>query len=107
VAFFEQCEFSYSVLLFLFAQPNVTHNLRQVITRSESKPLYAYADTFSSPFDSGNKDYYIASIFTHLHMQHKGELSLFGMLAQQFFLRGTHDYESRCGDGFLHPCTVF
>lgn len=54
---------------------------------NESKPLYAYTDTFSSLTDPGNKEYYLASIFTHLHLQQNGELNLFGMMTQQLFLR--------------------
>ena len=63
--------------------------MQQFITRTESKPLYAYADTFSHPSDNGNKDYYIASIFTHVHMQENGELNLAGMYREQFFLKGS------------------
>jgi len=70
------------------SEPNTAHELHQVIQRTESKPMYAYADTFASIMDSGNKEYYLASIFTHVHMQEKGELNLFGMISQQLFLRG-------------------
>ena len=68
------------------AEPNLTHEM-QVIPRVQSKPLYAYADSFASFADPANKDYYLASVFTHIHLQEKGELNLFGMLSQQFFLR--------------------
>ena len=69
------------------SEPNLDHDLQRVIKRTEVKPLYAYADTFSSLTDPGNKEYYLASIFTHIHMQRNGELNLFGMLSQQLFLR--------------------
>ena len=68
-------------------EPNLSHQMR-VIPRVESKPLYAYADTFASLMDPANKEYYIASQFTHIHLQNKGELNLFGLLSEQFFLRG-------------------
>jgi len=68
-------------------EPNLSHQM-QVIPRIESKPLYAYADTFASPMDPANKEYYLASQFTHIHLQNKGELNLFGLLSQHFFLRG-------------------
>lgn len=69
------------------SEPNLDHKLHQVIKRLESKPLYAYSDTFSSLMDPGNREYYLASIFSHIHCQKNGELNLFGMLAQQLFLR--------------------
>jgi signal peptide peptidase SppA len=67
-------------------EPNVTHEM-QVIPRVQSKPLYAYTDSFASLISPSNKDYYLASIFTHIHMQERGELNLFGMISQQFFIR--------------------
>lgn len=67
-------------------EPNFTYE-EQVIPRVQSKPLYAYADSMMSLVDPSNKEYYLASIFTHIHLQEKGELNLFGMLSQQFFVR--------------------
>jgi protease-4 len=67
--------------------PNLAHEV-QVIPRQSSKPLYAYTDSFVSLGDPANKEYYLASIFTHIHMQKKGELNLLGMLSEQVFLRG-------------------
>jgi protease-4 len=67
--------------------PNLSHQV-QVIPLSSSKPLYAYADSFASLADPANKEYYLASIFTHIHMQKQGELNLLGLISQQVFLRG-------------------
>lgn len=49
--------------------------------------MYAYSDTFTSAISSSNKEYYIASIFTDIHMQYNGELNLFGMITQNIFIR--------------------
>ena len=59
----------------------------QVIPRIKSKPMYAYSDSFESLGDPANKEYYLASIFTHIHMQQNGNLNLLGMLSTQFFFR--------------------
>lgn len=71
------------------SEPNVSHQPTQAVTvpRVQRKPLYAYSDSFSSFVSPSNKDYYLASIFTHIHMQEKGELNLFGLITQQFFVR--------------------
>jgi protease-4 len=69
------------------AEPNIGHE-ELIIPRIDSKPMYAYADTFASLGDPGNKDYYVASIFSHIHMQQSGELNLFGLTSQQMFMRG-------------------
>lgn len=69
------------------AEPNLGHE-ELLIPRVDSKPMYAYTDTFASFGDPGNKDYYLASVFTHIHMQRTGELNLFGLTSQQVFLRG-------------------
>jgi protease-4 len=68
-------------------EPNLSHKA-QVIPYNRSKPMYAYADSFASLGDPGNKEYYLASIFTHIHMQKQGELNLLGLMSQQYFLRG-------------------
>jgi protease-4 len=67
-------------------EPNFSYE-KNAIPRVQGKPLYAYADSFHGMMDPSNKDYYLASIFTHLHLQKCGELDLLGMFAQQFFLR--------------------
>jgi protease IV len=68
-------------------EPNLGH-CRQVIPRIQSKPLYAYTDSFAADADGGNKQYYLASIFTHIHLQKHGELNLSGLSSTQFFFRG-------------------
>lgn len=69
------------------AEPNFEHN-SVLVQHVNRKPMYAYTDTFASLGDPGNKDYYLASIFTHIHMQKTGELNLFGSTSQQIFFRG-------------------
>jgi signal peptide peptidase SppA len=68
-------------------EPNLSHQETIEIPRIPHKPLYAYSDSFASLADPANKEYYLASVFTHIHMQQHGELNLVGMLSQQFFLR--------------------
>lgn len=72
----------------LHAEPNFGHDSAVLVQRVDRKPMYAYSDTFASFGDPGNKDYYLASIFTHIHMQKTGELNLFGATSEQIFLRG-------------------
>jgi signal peptide peptidase SppA len=67
-------------------EPNADHD-HIIIKRKEIKPLYAYADSFASMGDPGNKDYYLASIFTHIHLQQRGDLNLFGLLSETVFIR--------------------
>ena len=69
-------------------EPNLAHE--QVLTRngnSTPKPTYAYADSFANPLDSGNAEYYLASVFSRIHLQAQGELNLFGMGASNTFIR--------------------
>lgn len=53
------------------------------------KPLYAYANTFASPLpgSGGMKEYYLASAFTHIHLQSQGDLELFGLHSTNWFYR--------------------
>lgn len=69
-------------------EPNLTDQYLPAIPLLQSKPLFAYTDSFASFTSPSNKDYYLASVFSHIHLQEKGELNLFGMISQQFFLRG-------------------
>lgn len=69
------------------AEPNTTHSEQLTSPLVPSKPLYAYSDSFASLTSPSNRDYYLASIFTHIHMQEKGELNLFGTISQHFFVR--------------------
>ena len=68
-------------------EPNVDHSKAKSVALNDHKPLYAYADNFSGMTDPANKDYYLASMFTHVHMQDKGELNLHGMIASQLFFK--------------------
>lgn len=72
-------------------EPNTTHKEQVTSPLVPSKPLYAYSDTFASLSSPSNRDYYLASVFTHIHMQQKGELNLFGIISQQFFVRDLLD----------------
>jgi len=47
---------------------------------------YAYADTFDNPTDPGNKEYFLASAFSQVHMQPRGNMNLFGVSMSNFFL---------------------
>ena len=70
--------------------PNLQFNKNPVVIMRENhhpKLLYAYADNFTSLSDPGNKDYYLASMFSKVHMQKNGELNLFGMLSSQLFFK--------------------
>lgn len=69
-------------------EPNVAYGENaSVAPLIKPKKLYAYTDTFESIGSPSNRDYYLASVFNHIHMQEKGELNLFGFMSQQFFLR--------------------
>ena len=54
--------------------------------QASTKYSYAYADTFDNPMDSGNKEYFIASAFSQIHMQARGNLNLFGVSMSNVFL---------------------
>jgi hypothetical protein len=75
----------------LHREPNLNHD--DVLVRNGPTPKYsfAFADSFANPMDAGNKEYYLASAFSHVHLQSEGELNLFGLGASQMFLRGTLD----------------
>lgn len=69
-------------------EPNVTHE--EVLRRNSNltpKATFAYADSFASPLDSGNQEYYLASAFSHIHLQAQGECNLFGMGSSNTFIR--------------------
>ena len=51
--------------------------------RAPRKVSYAYADTFANPDQKG---YFIASAFSQVHMQPRGDLNLFGVSMTNFFL---------------------
>jgi protease-4 len=66
-------------------EPNMAHDLQYTVNRTAPKALIAYADNFEGT--GGNKDYFLASIFTHIHMQNLGHLNLFGMSSTSIFLK--------------------
>lgn len=69
-------------------EPNLSYEpLLQRNSNSSPCPLYAYSDTFESNAKPENPDYFIASIFTHIHLQKQGALNLFGHSSSVPFLR--------------------
>ncbi len=71
----------------LHREPNVTHDVRCNSDLSP-KASFAYADSFANPLDSGNQEYYLASVFSHIHLQAQGECNLFGMGSSSTFAKG-------------------
>ena len=69
--------------------PNLGDDAEQDAPKIEPKFAVAFADTFASNGDPGNKEYYLASGFRNIIMQSTGELNLFGLFSQHFFLRDT------------------
>lgn len=53
---------------------------------AKKKISYAFADTFDHPMDPGNKEYFLASAFSQVHMQTRGNVNLFGVSATNCFL---------------------
>ena len=54
------------------------------------KPMYLYTNTFASPTPSGGsdmKEYYLASVFSHIHLQPQGDLNLMGLHTTNTFYR--------------------
>lgn len=54
------------------------------------KPMYLYTNTFAAPTASGGsdmKDYYLASMFSHIHLQSQGDLNLLGLHTTNTFYR--------------------
>lgn len=64
--------------------PNTTE---RSVARQEPKPMVAYADHFNAMNDPSNKEYYLASMFSQVHMQDQGELNLLGMQSNQIFVK--------------------
>jgi len=52
------------------------------------KYSFAYADTFDHPVDSANKEYFLASAFSNIQMQPRGNLNLFGVSTSNTFFYG-------------------
>lgn len=60
-------------------------------TEEEDPPIqkfsYAFADTFDSPSDSSNKEYFLASAFSRIHMQPRGGMNIFGVSESKLFFK--------------------
>lgn len=82
-------------------EPNLQH-ASQVIPQVAIKPLYAYTDSFGFTGKDAHKDYYLASIFTHIHLQQQGEFNFPGLSYSQFFLRGALDQYGITAHVFKH-----
>mmetsp|Transcript_22047 Transcript_22047/g.31996 ORF Transcript_22047/g.31996 Transcript_22047/m.31996 type:complete len:782 (-) Transcript_22047:600-2945(-) len=59
--------------------------------KRKQKLSFAFADTFGNPIDPGNKEYYLASAFTNIHMQNQGDLNMYGIGTTSPFLKGMLD----------------
>lgn len=68
-------------------EPNIAHDQQFTVKLSGVKPMLAYADSLGSIMEPGNKEYYLASIFSHIALREKGDLNLFGLLSNTMFLR--------------------
>ena len=55
-------------------------------TNSIKKSSYAFADSFDNPTDPGNKEYFLASAFSQVNMQPRGNMQLFGVSMTGVFL---------------------
>ena len=55
-------------------------------TNRVKKMSYAFADSFDSPIDPGNKEYFLASAFSQVNMQPRGSMQLFGASTSNVFL---------------------
>jgi len=73
-------------------EPNVNHDKNASKLESGAlKTSYAFSDSFAHPADSGNKEFYLASAFTHVNLQPRGELDLFGLSMSTPFFRSAMD----------------
>mmetsp|Transcript_32510 Transcript_32510/g.38874 ORF Transcript_32510/g.38874 Transcript_32510/m.38874 type:complete len:741 (+) Transcript_32510:161-2383(+) len=63
-------------------------------TTNNSEPKkrsFAFADTFENPSDSCNKEFFLASAFSQVHLQSRGNMNLFGVSLSSLFLKGALD----------------
>lgn len=57
------------------------------------KYSYAFADTFDSPMDTSNKEYFLASAFSRIQMQPRGSMNIFGVsVTNLFFKKALENY---------------
>lgn len=54
--------------------------------RSSGKMMYAYSNNFGG--EQSMKEYYLASVFSQIHLQPQGDLNLYGLHATNTFFRG-------------------
>jgi protease-4 len=77
----------------VFNESHRIHEHRALSTGSPKliKHSYVYTDSFDNPSDPANREYFLASAFSCILMQPRGNLSLFGMTMTTPFLRGFLD----------------
>lgn len=65
---------------------NCSKDTRKEMVEPVQKRSFAFADTFDNPADPGNKEYFLASAFSQIHMQPRGNMQLFGVSMSNIFL---------------------
>jgi len=60
-------------------------------SNDNKKHSYAFADTFENPSDSCNNEFFLASAFSQVHLQSRGNMNLFGVSLSSLFLKGALD----------------
>jgi len=66
--------------------PENRNNEKCENTNPVKKSSYAFADSFDNPTDPGNKEYFLASAFSQVNMQPRGNMQLFGVSMTSVFL---------------------
>lgn len=78
-------------------EPNLEHKALVLPRNGDAKPTYAYADNFGD-----QKEYFLASAFTHIHLQPQGDLSLYGVGMSVPFIRSALDKYGVIAHVFKH-----
>ena len=78
-------------------EPNLEHKALILPRNGDAKPTYAYADNFGD-----QKEYFLASAFTHIHLQPQGDLSLYGVGMSVPFIRSALDKYGVIAHVFKH-----
>jgi len=55
------------------------------------KHSFAFADTFDNPSDTCNNEFFLASAFSQVYLQSRGNMNLFGVSLSSLFLKGALD----------------
>jgi len=78
-------------------EPNLEHKAVVLPRNGVAKPTYAYADNFGD-----QKEYFLASAFTHIHLQPQGDLCLYGVGMSVPFIRSALDKYGVIAHVFKH-----